>query len=47
MFVFQKNEHIEESHLNSGQLTAITSFKASAVSKVNCNLKIEKYCLVL
>ncbi|MFD1848862.1 hypothetical protein [Oceanobacillus bengalensis] len=41
IFVFQKNEQVEEVALNSAQLTALLNSKHIWIEKFNSNLKIE------
>lgn len=41
VFVFQKNEQVEEVTLNPAQLTALLNSKQVWIEKFNSNLKIE------
>jgi len=41
VFVFQKNEQVEEVTLNSAQLTALLNSKQIWIEKFSSNLKIE------
>ncbi|MRG88083.1 hypothetical protein [Salinibacillus xinjiangensis] len=41
VFVYQKNEQIEETNLNSAQLTALLNSKQVWIEKFSNNLKIE------